>query len=97
MDDTVEVQKTVDILKGEDNPDTIEVDVMKSDPLFVQTEYGQTENLGNYESARASVGLTVPSYKEEFEEVYKFVRNWTRRRVNEETKKIRNDGGVSNE
>ena len=43
----------------------------ETDPAYVRVNAGVTKNLGNYESLRVDVSLTVPCYVEEMEKVQK--------------------------
>jgi hypothetical protein len=47
----------------------IAVHKFESDPAFVRINHGVTKNLGNYESLRLDVAITVPCYPEEVHEV----------------------------
>lgn len=49
----------------------LEVRKFETDPAFVRVNAGVTKNLGNYESLRVDVSLTVPCYVEEMEAVQK--------------------------
>lgn len=42
----------------------------ESEPAYVRINTGMTKNLGNYESLRIDVSLTVPCYPEEIEQVF---------------------------
>lgn len=50
---------------------SIEVRKFETDPAYVRVNAGVTKNLGNYESLRVDVSLTVPCYVEEMERVQK--------------------------
>lgn len=50
---------------------SLEVRTFKTDPAFVRVNAGVTKNLGNYESLRVDVAITVPCYVEEIEKVQK--------------------------
>lgn len=51
-----------------------EVQTFEVEPAWVKAGYGMTINLGNYESARCDVGVTLPTYVEEITEAFK--RAW---------------------
>ena len=55
----------------EEKRKAIEVRKLETDPAFVRVNAGVTKNLGNYESLRVDVSLTVPCYVEEIEAVQK--------------------------
>ena len=50
----------------------------------VSVKGGATVNLGNYESARVDVMLSVPCYIEEIDEVYEQTKDWVDRMVKKE-------------
>lgn len=55
----------------EEKRKSIEVRKFETDPAYVRVNAGVTKNLGNYESLRVDVSLTVPCYVEEMEKVQK--------------------------
>lgn len=69
--------------------DTLEVHSFVTAPANVSVEMGMTLNLGNFESARVTVSISVPCYKEEVEEAHAYARGWVEDRVVSESKKIR--------
>jgi hypothetical protein len=58
------------------------------EPARVDIELGRTMNLGSYESARIFVRVSVPCYREELEEAYKFAHSFAKDRVDESANKI---------
>ena len=46
----------------------IMVDVFETQPGSVTSKVGMTVNLGDFESLRIDVGVTLPCYKEEIED-----------------------------
>ena len=82
---TVYVSKTVGPAKGGPPPageeDVIAVHKFETEPATVSVDYSLTMNLGNYESARISVSVSVPCYKEEIDEAYEFARAWAEQRL----------------
>lgn len=55
----------------EEKRKVIEVRKFVTEPAFVRVNAGVTKNLGNYESLRVDVAITVPCYVEEVEAVQK--------------------------
>jgi len=55
----------------------------------VGTSRGVTLNMGNYESVRVDVWVTVPCHLSETVEAYEFVSDWCEVRVKDEVSKIR--------
>ena len=69
--------------------ETLSIQRFVTDPARVSLEMGLTLNLGNYESARISVSVSVPCYREEAHDAYNFARKWVIERVNQERDAIR--------
>ena len=53
-----------------------QVHVFVTDPAYVRVSAGQTVNLGNYESLRVDVSVTVPCYQEMVEETRESAAEW---------------------
>jgi hypothetical protein len=62
------VSRTVGNNPSVDDDKLLEVQEFEVEPAFVRAGYGVTINLGNYESARCDVSVTLPCYKEEVKE-----------------------------
>jgi hypothetical protein len=60
-----------------------------TEPARVTVEYGMTLSLGNYESARLGVAVSIPCYFEEMDTAYKFASKWAEERINSEKESIR--------
>ena len=69
--------------------ETLAIHRFVTEPASVSLELGLTLNLGNYETARLSVSITLPCYKEEAHEAYNFARQWVMHRVAQERDAIR--------
>lgn len=67
----------------------LEVRGFVTEPATVEIGYGLTLNIGNYESARVDVKVSVPCYREEINEAYDFAKKWAEERVQAEVKEIR--------
>lgn len=89
---TIYVSKTVGPSKGAPPPqgeeDIVAVHKFETEPATVEVDYSLTMNLGNYESARISVSVTVPCYKEEIDEAYEFAQAWAEERLSKERDQI---------
>lgn len=59
----------------------------------VSVKAGATVNLGNYESARVDVMLSVPCYVEEIDEVYEQTKDWVDRMVKKEYDELSRSAG----
>jgi hypothetical protein len=89
------VSKTFKKQGAPEDPNTPEPEVFAvhrfvTEPARVEVQMGLTINLGNYESARVSVGVVVPCYREEIEDAYQFAHGWAEKRVQAEVDDIRN-------
>lgn len=62
----------------------IEVSRFVTDTAFVTFACGVTRNMGNYESLRMEVRVTLPCYVEEIDEVYLKAKEWVDERLNKE-------------
>jgi len=90
---TVYVTKTIGPSHGAPSPD-VEEDIIaihkfETDPAVVGVDYGLTMNLGDYESAKIGVSVSVPCYKEELNEAYEFAQAWAEERLAKERDLIR--------
>lgn len=77
--EVVAVQSTkrvsIELRSGQDvteNNETIERDVhvFITDPAYVRVNAGVTKNMGNFESLRVDVSITMPCYRETTDEVF---------------------------
>lgn len=56
------------VLMSEDEGlEELEVSRFEVEPAYVSVNHGRTVNLGNYESAKVDVRVSVPCYREEIE------------------------------
>jgi hypothetical protein len=76
--------------KAEGEEEVIAVHRFVTEPARVQMDLGLTLNLGNYESARVAVSVTIPCYKEEMEAAYAFGSAWVKDRIQKEVDEVRN-------
>ncbi len=67
----------------------VKVSVFVTEPAKVSVSQGLTLNLGNYESARIEVSVSVPCYKEEVDDAYKYALNWVESRLSNEVVSVR--------
>lgn len=83
-----EVSKTV-IGEEETKTGTLRVSKFISTPAVVSVKGGATVNLGNYESARIDVTLSVPCYPEEIDDVFLTVKEWVDLKLAKEYKELK--------
>lgn len=57
-----------------------------SDGMSIRVEGGRVINLGNYETARIGVTITVPCTKETLNEAYTYATGWVSERIEEAMK-----------
>ena len=69
--------------------DVVEVRRFDTTPAVVRRGYGMTINLGNYESARITVEVSVPCYVQDLAEADEFASEFCEKRIKEEIKSIR--------
>lgn len=76
----------VKVNKFSDDEETTErnIEFFETEPAFVRVAAGQTVNLGDYESLRVDVAVTMPCYREEINEVQKQAADWVALRLGEE-------------
>jgi hypothetical protein len=69
--------------------ETLAVHRFLTEPARVEVSLGLTLNLTNYESAKITIGITVPCYKEETEDAFAWAKDWVEKRVSAEVENIR--------
>jgi hypothetical protein len=92
-DSIAEVRKTA-FGKEEVSSERIRIRPFISVPASITVKAGVTINLGNYESGRVDVMLTMPCYPEEIDQIYIDVKDWVDSRVDHERKTIEAAVGV---
>jgi hypothetical protein len=73
-----------DVGEAEQTDEVLEIHKFATQPANVQVEMGMTINLGNYESAKISVCLSVPCYKEEADAAFEYAKRWVEAKTLEE-------------
>ena len=66
----------------------IEVSRFATSPALVTFACGVTRNMGNYESLRMEVRVTLPCYVEEIDDVYLTAKEWVDERLNKELSEL---------
>lgn len=72
--------------KDESRPKNIEVRKFEVEPAYVRVSAGMTKNMGNYESLRVDVSVSIPCYAEEVEKVIPVVADMVAAHLDEELK-----------
>jgi len=86
-DGILEVSKTV-LGKEEVSSERIRVRPFLTNVAVISVKAGVTVNLGNYESGRVDVMLSMPCYVQEVEDVYSQVKDWVDKKVAQEYKEL---------
>lgn len=85
---TVYVSKTIGTSRAtkssSEAEDVIAVHKFETEPAKVTVDYALTINLGNYESAKIGVSVTIPCYMEEINSAYEFAQSWAEERLAKE-------------
>lgn len=69
---------------GSEAEDVIAVHKFETEPAKVTVDYALTINLGNFESAKIGVSVTIPCYAEELAQAYEFAQAWAEERLTRE-------------
>jgi len=87
---TREVRKSGEVLDdhGKSENVTIEVTPFEGEVARVGLDAAMTINLGNYQSAKVGVFLSVPCYPEEAHEVFDVVKATVEKRMSEEVAEV---------
>jgi len=80
----ISVTRTLPGSKETSSEERIKIRPFVTDTARVTVKGGATVNMGNYESARVDISLSLPCYVEEVEEVYAFCLKFVDDRVKEE-------------
>ena len=62
----------------------IDVHVFETEPAYVRVAAGQTINLGDFESLRVDVAITMPCYREQVGETQAECADWVASRLGNE-------------
>lgn len=88
QEQAVESTKRVTVVpfKDSDEEEVVEKDihVFQSDPAYIRVSAGQTINMGDYESLRIDVALTMPCYPEMVDDTQAEVADWVANRLADE-------------
>lgn len=87
-DGIVEVTKTEPFKDENTVSETIKVRPFVTEPANVSMKSGVTINLGNYQSARVDIMISVPCYVEEIDEVFNKIRDYIDDRLKIESETI---------
>jgi len=77
----------------EHSEEKIRVRQFASTPATVSVKAGATVNMGNYESGRIDVMLTIPCYVEEIEDAFTTAKEWVDAKIGEEYNEMKASAG----
>lgn len=74
-----------------DKQETVHKGVMVAADQMCQVHVGgsHTVNLGNYESAKISIGITMPCTKADINDTYEFATNWVSEKMTDAVKDVK--------
>jgi hypothetical protein len=78
-----------DVGEIEESDTVMDVHKFVTEPAKISFELGVTMNMGDYESAKISVGVSIPCYKEEMREAYAYARQIAESVIADEKGKIK--------
>lgn len=91
---TVHRTKSTKVLDEFSEGETILVRKFETAPAYVCNKVGVTKNMGNFESVRIDVGVKIPCYTEEINEVEKQAAMWVDRKMDAKLSEIEGSGKV---
>jgi hypothetical protein len=81
----------VPLPSGIEESETVHPGVL-TDGMAITVEGGRTINLGNYESARIGVSVTVPCDKDTLNDAYEFATEWVSGKIVEAITAVKGEG-----
>lgn len=84
----LEVTRTI-LGKEESESEVLAIRPFETNPANISVKAGATVNLGNYESARVDVMLSVPCYVEEIDEMFPKVKEWVDKKLADEYQELK--------
>lgn len=64
-----------EVMSEDEGVEDLEVREFKVDPAYISVNHGRTVNIGNFESVRVDVRVSIPCYKEEVVEAILYADN----------------------
>jgi hypothetical protein len=75
--------------KEETESERIYVRPFETNPANISVKAGATVNLGNYESARVDIMLSIPCYVEEIDDIFPKAKEWVDKRLSFEYQELK--------
>jgi hypothetical protein len=91
MSTTEKTSGGVPLPGGIEESETVHPGVL-TDGMAITVEGGRTINLGNYESARIGVSVTVPCDKDTLNDAYEFATEWVSGKITEAITAVKGEG-----
>ncbi len=84
---TVSRSKYSDESEDKEYQERVDVPVLHTSPAYVKVEGGLTKNMGNYNSLKVSVSVSMPAYPvtSELNRAYEFASDFVNKKIHEET------------
>lgn len=91
---TVKQTQVGTVNEDSEEREQIEVSPFVTDPAYVTFACGATLNMGNYQSLRIDVRVSLPCYIEEIDEMYTTAKKWADERLDKELKELKNKQNI---
>ncbi len=72
----------------EESEESLGVEVFQTTPAVVTLRLGRTVNIGNFNSVRVEVGVSVPCYREQIDDAYAIANTWVAERLTQKLNQI---------
>lgn len=71
-----------------DESEIVMVRQFVTEPAMIRRGYALTINMGNFESAKIDVSISIPAYIEEMHDVDAYARDWCEQRIVQEKNEV---------
>lgn len=85
---TVKRTQAGSVLEDTEKRESIEITTFVTNPAYVTFACSTTKNMGNYESLRMEVRVSLPCYIEEIDEMYNTAKDWVDTRLDKELSEL---------
>jgi hypothetical protein len=86
---TKSIEKGPRVVSETEDRSLLAVHRFVTEPAKVGLELGLTVNLDHFEFARINVRVSMPCYKEEIDDTYRYAQSWAKSRLQLEVNKVR--------
>lgn len=88
---SIEIRAGGKVIQKEEKDTVLAVREFVTEPASVSREYGLTINLGNFESARVTVGVVLPCYREEINDANDLAKKFCEAEIQAEVAEIKSN------